>query len=45
LREAPQILDGLNDVEFCYLTNRDVVRHRLVGKIAAAYDRYEAGKR
>ncbi|MDR1386224.1 MAG: PhoH family protein [Propionibacteriaceae bacterium] len=42
LREAPAILDGIEDVAFCRLTNHDVVRHRLVGKIAAAYDRYEA---
>ncbi|MDR0960856.1 MAG: PhoH family protein [Propionibacteriaceae bacterium] len=42
LREVPAILDGLDDVAFCTLTNRDVVRHRLVGQIAAAYDRYEA---
>ena len=42
LREVPGILDGVDDVAFCQLTNRDVVRHRLVGKIAAAYDRYEA---
>ncbi|MDR1214604.1 MAG: PhoH family protein [Propionibacteriaceae bacterium] len=42
LREAPAILDAVEDVAFCRLTNHDVVRHRLVGKIAAAYDRYEA---
>jgi len=42
LREVPEILDGLDDVAFCWLTNHDVVRHQLVGKIAAAYDRYEA---
>jgi phosphate starvation-inducible PhoH-like protein len=42
LREVPNILTGLDDVAFCHLTNRDVVRHRLVGQIAAAYDRYEA---
>ncbi|MDR0417077.1 MAG: PhoH family protein [Propionibacteriaceae bacterium] len=44
LREVRGILDRLDDVEFCYLTNRDVVRHRLVGQIAAAYDRYEAAQ-
>ncbi|MDR1077473.1 MAG: PhoH family protein [Propionibacteriaceae bacterium] len=42
LRQAPVILDAVEDVAFCRLTNHDVVRHRLVGKIAAAYDRYEA---
>jgi phosphate starvation-inducible PhoH-like protein len=42
LREVQGILDGIDDVSFVHLTNRDVVRHRLVGKITAAYDRYEA---
>jgi len=32
------------DVTFCYLTAQDVVRHRLVGKIVAAYDSYEAAR-
>jgi phosphate starvation-inducible PhoH-like protein len=44
LREVQGILDGLDDVAFVNLTNRDVVRHKLVGKITAAYDRYEAGR-
>ena len=35
------ILDGIDDIAFCNLTSRDVVRHRLVGKIVAAYDRYD----
>ncbi len=42
LREVQGILDGVDDVAFCTLTNHDVVRHRLVGRIVAAYDRYEA---
>jgi phosphate starvation-inducible PhoH-like protein len=42
LREVQQILDGLSDVAFCHLTSHDVVRHQLVGKIVAAYDRYES---
>jgi phosphate starvation-inducible PhoH-like protein len=42
LREVQHILDGIDDVTFVHLTNRDVVRHKLVGKITAAYDRYEA---
>ncbi len=42
LREIPSILDGVDDIAICHLTNADVVRHRLVGDIAAAYDRYEA---
>ena len=42
LREVQQILDGVEDIAFCQLTNHDVVRHRLVGRIVAAYDRYDA---
>ena len=42
LREVQSILDGVDDIAFCQLTNHDVVRHRLVGRIVAAYDRYDA---
>ncbi|MBK8462540.1 MAG: PhoH family protein [Nigerium sp.] len=42
LREVPGILDGVHDIAFCQLTNRDVVRHQLVGRIVAAYDRFES---
>jgi phosphate starvation-inducible PhoH-like protein len=36
------ILDDVDDIGFCYLTNHDVVRHKLVGRIVAAYDKFEA---
>lgn len=42
LREVQTILDGVTDIAFCQLTNADVVRHRLVGRIVAAYDRYDS---
>ncbi|MHA6512042.1 PhoH family protein [Tessaracoccus sp. Z1128] len=42
LRGVMSILDGVEDIEFCTLTSRDVVRHRLVGRIVAAYDQYES---
>lgn len=42
LRVVGEILDGLEDVGFCRLTTHDVVRHKLVGKIVEAYDRYDA---
>ena len=32
----------VDDIAFCNLTNHDVVRHKLVGRIVAAYDRFEA---
>ena len=42
LRGVQQILDGVDDIEFCTLTSRDVVRHKLVGRIVAAYDQFES---
>ena len=42
LRAVQPILDSVEDIAFCNLTNHDVVRNRLVGKIVAAYDRFEA---
>ncbi|MFT4217653.1 MAG: PhoH family protein [Micropruina sp.] len=42
LRMVQGILDGVDDIAFCRLTNHDVVRHKLVGRIVAAYDRFES---
>lgn len=42
LRAVQQILDGVDDITFCQLTNHDVVRHKLVGRIVAAYDQFES---
>ena len=42
LRQVQEILDGVTDIHFSRLTSHDVVRHRLVGDIVDAYDRYEA---
>ena len=42
LRAVQGVLDEVDDISFNYLTNHDVVRHKLVGRIVAAYDRYEA---
>ena len=42
LRVVSEILEGLDDVAFCRLTSHDVVRHKLVGRIVEAYDRYDA---
>jgi phosphate starvation-inducible PhoH-like protein len=41
LRIVSEILEGLNDVAFVRLNQNDVVRHRLVGDIVAAYERYD----
>src|SRR3712207_1449771 len=42
LRVVEDILDGVEDVAFNRLTSPDVVRHRLVGRIVAAYDHFES---
>ncbi len=38
---AVKVLSGLEDIAFCNLTSRDVVRHPLVQKIVKAYETYE----
>ncbi len=35
------ILSGIDDIEFCHLTSADVVRHRLVGQIIDALERWD----
>ena len=42
LKHAVQILSGIDGIRFCYFSERDVVRHRLVRDIISAYDRVEA---
>jgi len=42
LKEAQVILSAIDGIRFCYFTERDVVRHRLVQDIITAYDRFEA---
>jgi len=42
LRVVQDILDGIPDIHFAKLTSQDVVRHKLVGKIVDAYERYDA---
>ena len=44
LRVVTDILKEVDDIAFCELTSSDVVRHRLVGRIVAAYDRFEADR-
>lgn len=40
LKEAEKILQGIEDIEFCYFSHKDVVRHPLVQKIILAYEKY-----
>lgn len=39
LKEVTTILKGIDGIEFVYLTEKDVVRHQLVQKIIAAYEK------
>ncbi len=41
LNKAREILQGIEGIDFVYLTNQDVVRHRLVKKIIEAYEEHE----
>lgn len=40
LRVVAEILEGVDDIAFCQLDATDVVRHRLVGSIVSAYERW-----
>ena len=40
LVEAIKVLKKVNDIDFCYLKDTDVVRHELVKKIINAYEYY-----
>ena len=45
LMDAVKILKNVDDISINYLTNKDVVRHRIVQDIIKAYERYyEEGK-
>jgi phosphate starvation-inducible PhoH-like protein len=45
LRDAIDIIDGMEGVSFINFTDRDVVRHDLVTRIVRAYDRAEREKK
>jgi phosphate starvation-inducible protein PhoH/intein/homing endonuclease len=40
LIEAERVLSGVEDIEFVYFTEKDVVRHRLVQMIIKAYEKH-----
>lgn len=42
---AARVLKNIEDIAFCNLTSRDVVRHPLVQKIVKAYDDYEGSEK
>ena len=39
LKDVINVLRDIEDIAFCYFTERDVVRHRLVQKIIKAYEK------
>lgn len=41
LVEATKILAGIDDIEFCSFSHKDVVRHPLVMKIIQAYEKHD----
>ena len=45
LKEAVNVLAGIDDIAICNLDHRDVVRHELVSKIILAYEKKAAGKK
>ncbi len=44
LKEAARVLRNIEDIEFCMLTEKDVVRHPLVQQIIKAYAKYDEEK-
>ncbi|MDD6919843.1 MAG: PhoH family protein [Eubacteriales bacterium] len=42
LKDALKILKEVEDIDFCYLKDIDVVRHDLVKKIISAYDKHSS---
>jgi phosphate starvation-inducible PhoH-like protein len=42
LRQVREILEGVEDVHFSLLSSHDVVRHKLVGRIVDAYEKYDS---
>jgi phosphate starvation-inducible PhoH-like protein len=44
LKEAQEVLSGVDGIKFFYFDQRDVVRHALVQKIVTAYESFETKK-
>jgi phosphate starvation-inducible PhoH-like protein len=44
LRQAQEVLAGIESIRFVRFDERDVVRHSLVQEVVQAYDRYERAK-
>jgi phosphate starvation-inducible PhoH-like protein len=44
LRQAQEVLAGVEGIKFIHFTDHDVVRHPLVQKIVLAYERHEKAR-
>ena len=44
LKKAVEILQGIEGIDVCHFTNKDIVRHELVQKIVLAYAEHERKK-
>ena len=44
LKQVVKILKGVEDVAICPFTQKDVVRHPLVQRIIAAYEKFEQSR-
>ena len=44
LKTVEKILKGVTDIEFCHLSSKDVIRHRLVSDIVDAYFDWDSKK-
>ncbi len=44
LKQVMKVLKGVEDVAICQFSHKDVVRHQLVQRIIAAYDKYEQAR-
>ncbi|WP_028574836.1 PhoH family protein [Desulfonatronovibrio hydrogenovorans] len=41
LIQTQKVLAGIDEIEFVYFNEKDVIRHSLVGRIVRAYDRFD----
>jgi len=41
LRQSLEVLNGVDGISFTFFSGRDVVRHPLIQRIVAAYDKHE----
>ena len=44
LKEVMKVLKGVEDIQICTFTQKDVVRHQLVQRIVRAYENFDEGK-